>query len=245
MKKTIIKMLGIAAIVCITCVTLVACGNKQTVTWFAPMMAINIDEDAKEGDLYNGPAINALGGNPVPAAHRGKIGTMDGNEFTAAEFTGDELVEGNAIKATLNFAYKGDEEYVVRFTFAVSKVNSEGHGATALADSTRESIILILYEEDGCWWNARRAALGTQYTGGEVCQPSDPEGDEFYAFVINKDNAADFAYRDFYIIGLEEGEYVITIRAELPDEADHFHAFEVLASVSTMVCIGDAGHSHE
>jgi hypothetical protein len=182
----------------------------------------------------------------------------EGEAVVPAQLTAAHLEAHGAVKLTANFSYEGDEEFPIRFRVRVDMF--QGHSVTSYGLGATSAVLVLWQDNNGTWWNMRRTGWGGEFTGGTdtpgwfFASGHDRAGEPYpvFTFDINKENAADFATQDFYIIFLTEAPlrtndagvvtdetagYVITYQAELPDGDGHFHNFKVLSSVSNYIHI--------
>lgn len=251
MNKKIIKILLCIVIAIYFTFSMFACVNEQDmeeITWLSPMLSLTLDANKCEqgtymASVYDGD-IEANAGSPAPANERGMV--------TTEGITASTLTANGAIKATMNFAYLGEETYNVRFRAAITRVlwdetANEGAGdwkhpnvfGGSYEDGVRPAAhadILMLCQYDSKWWNIRTAALGGANTGGLEYTIIGISSNTA-TLLINKTTASDYDGQDFYIVGLTEGRYVITYYMEAPDYVGHFHGYNIIASTSAIITV--------
>ncbi|MCL2702379.1 MAG: hypothetical protein FWE91_02060 [Defluviitaleaceae bacterium] len=254
MKKKILLTLAAA-------VLLLAFGAQSlsAAAWISPMLSISIDGENK-ASVFCGEALIEIAANDFGREKRGMIAAetpAEGVPLVLSEITAEELIAGGALKLTASFAYDGDEEYGIRFRFRVDRF--QGHSVTQYGLGADAGVLILWQDADGIWRNIRRTGWGGEFTGGTdtpgwfyPAAHATLSGTPYpvFTFDINRENAADFASQDFYLVFIEEvpfrinddgaaadhtSGYVITYQAELPDGDGHFHNFLVLASASVYV----------
>jgi len=227
--------------------------------WPGPMLSISITGENR-ASVFRGEPPMDIPGNDFGRENRGKITAetpQEGEPLVMAQFTGEELIAGGAVKMTANFAYNGGGEHYIRFRIRADRF--QGHSITSYGLGAAEGLLVLWQDKDGVWWNIRRTGWGGEFTGGEYASgwfyPASHAtlaGQPYpvFTFTINKNSAKNFASQDFYIVFLEEvpfrtnnqgiaadttSGYVITYQAELPDDDGHFHNFRVAASASIYI----------
>ena len=262
----VLKKLPLASILCVLfgiiffagCATSATRGPGRAGNWISPMLTFTLSSDA--ANVYNGTinverANSAAGVQPVTRAGR----------VTTPGLTEESLMRNGAVRATANFSYAGDEEFLVRFRVWIDEFS--GHSidgrvpVAPAADLNVQDRVLVLWQDPhGTWWDVRRAPLGVANTGGvrnhfmlgDGTRAYERDGGIF-SFRVNRDTVSQYASMDFFIVTLDrpverphktDGNftgYVITFSVETPDRfAGHFHGYEVLVSTATAFAVNPA-----
>ncbi|MDR0426687.1 MAG: hypothetical protein LBH24_05930 [Clostridiales bacterium] len=260
--KRIFRAASVFALAALLGVALLACGSKNDPeNPAAPALWASMAEKKLEtyaASAYLDAAVEASEQNPSPKNHNSaRVAYLNQNGVTP-----QTLTQNGAKKVTLSLAYSGGETYKARFGYRIDLIEAEeeddetvvmGHGVEAYGVLNH---VDILYHINGTWYD--NAYGSTAESGGEKVfgkgyfAETDPKYSENrLAIPLSKDTAPSFASLDFYVVGLEDGFYVLNLFVEREDDAvGHFHGLQVLAATTVVITVGqpeahEGGHEHE
>jgi hypothetical protein len=220
-----------------TVVVMTACGsggnngNKSTVKWLSPTMAVSFSADSmdEDGDIdfdeveFDEPLD--FGGTSLGSSSGGIVRNQ------SAVGTPAELLEKGAIKVTVTFAYDGDKALFGRFNARIFAGDGQDDhydpNYKYYGDITRNDIV-ILWNDGKNWFNINKnGGIGgfagytenvmpnANYTHSTIVPEEDLSGYEGLDYTaagntmlkITKTNAVQYASMDFYICGINLLEY--------------------------------------
>jgi hypothetical protein len=211
------------------------------VSWLNPVISFKSEENTVP--LWNSEF--ALHRNQTNEYVLRDVSGASGDDIAV---TADELIAGGAVRATVNIAYNGDDEYRGRLLAFAYRFFDHGRATRISAHSAdpNPGVILALWQNpvNGHWFNLFQDGIGrSQATMGE---PN--------FFTLNAETVQQISELEVFIIPTDKptressyyrSGYVIKFAFEIPDMDNHFHGWELIAGGSLPFVVGEISEGGE